>query len=124
MMSPTTGPVKILLLLACLAVAGCASSGRSLQLVSGGGVSYPAEARAQGLEGYVVVRYDVDAEGRVVNPRVIEAVPSGVFDAAALETVSTWRFRPARSSSQARVVEGVESRVQFALAGSEAYRAY
>lgn len=104
-----------------LLVAGCASSERSLQLVSGSAVVYPAAARAAGIEGYVVVRYDVDADGRTVNARVVEAEPADVFDAAALATVASWRFRPARGA-QPRRVEGVQSRVQFTLGGGEAYR--
>jgi protein TonB len=70
----------------------------------------------------VIVRYDVDAQGRVINPTVVEAEPAGVFDAAAIETVSSWRFRPARGNSQPQVIEGVQSRVEFALRGGEAYR--
>jgi TonB family protein len=116
--------LKTALLIAGLALVGCAASGRSLELVSGSAVIYPPEARAAGTEGYVIVRYDVDAEGRVINPRVVQAEPVGVFDAAAIETVSSWRFQPARGASQPRVIEGVQSRVQFSLGASEAYRNY
>jgi periplasmic protein TonB len=116
--------LKTALLVAGLALVGCAASGRSLELVSGSAVIYPPEARAAGTEGYVIVRYDVDAEGRVINPRVVQAEPAGVFDAAAIETVASWRFQPARGASQPRVIEGVQSRVQFSLGASEAYRNY
>jgi TonB family protein len=113
-----------LLLSALLMLAACASeSVRSLQLVSGSGVIYPPEAKAQGIEGYVVVRYDVDAAGQVINARVVEAKPEGVFDAAALETVSSWRFRPAEGAAPS-FVEGVESRVEFSLDAGDAYRDY
>jgi len=115
---------KFVLLIAALALAGCSASGRSLELVSGSAVVYPPAARAAGTEGYVVVRYDIDAEGRVINPTVVEAQPAGVFDAAALETVSSWRFRPARSTSRLEVIEGVQSRVQFSLGAGAAYRDY
>jgi TonB family protein len=115
---------KSALLVAALALAGCAASGRSLELVSGGTVVYPAEARAAGTEGFVVVRYDIDAQGRVINPTVVEAQPAGVFEAAAIETVSSWRFRPARRGSQPQVIEGVQSRVEFSVRAAEAYRDY
>jgi TonB family protein len=111
-----------LLFLVLLAVSGCASSGRSLELVSGSAVVYPPEAHAQGIEGYVIVQYDVDATGRVINAEVIEAEPAGVFDAAALETVSSWRFRPARGSRQPEVIERVRSRVEFSIDAGAAYR--
>lgn len=122
MMSRIPAPLKTSLLIAVLALAGCAASGRSLELMSGSAVIYPPEAQAKGIEGYVVVRYDVDATGRVVNPRVIEAQPQGIFDAAALDTVSSWRFRPASGTRQPAVVKDVQSRVQFSLGGGEAYR--
>jgi len=115
---------KSALLIAVLVLAGCASGGRSLELVSGSAVVYPPEARAAGTEGYVVVRYDVDAAGRVINPTVVEAQPAGVFDAAAIETVSSWQFRPARPGSQPQVIEGVRSRVEFSMRAAEAYRDY
>jgi protein TonB len=110
------------LLLALIVLAGCAASGRSLELVSGSAVIYPPEAQAKGIEGYVVVQYDVDANGRVINAAVVAAEPAGVFDAAALETVSSWRFRPSRGSRQPEVIERVRSRVEFSLDAGTAYR--
>jgi TonB family protein len=103
---------------------GCASTGRSLELVSAVAPVYPAEARAAGQEGYVVVRYAVDAEGRVRHPVVVAAEPAGVFDAAALRTVGAWRFRPARAGAGPALIEGVESRVEFTLSAGAAYRDY
>jgi protein TonB len=115
---------SMVLLPALLLLVACAADAtRSLQLVSGSGVVYPPEAKSRGVEGYVVVRYDVDAAGQVINARVIEAKPEGVFDAAALETVSTWRFRAAEGAA-VRVVEGVQSRVEFSLDSGDAYRDY
>lgn len=111
-----------LLLMALIVLAGCAASGRSLELVSGSAVIYPPEAQAKGIEGYVVVQYDVDAGGRVINATVVAAEPAGVFDAAALETVSSWRFRPARGTRQPEVIERVRSRVEFSLDAGAAYR--
>jgi TonB family protein len=122
MMIPAVRSLRCAALIGVLLVAGCATAGRSLELVSGSAVVYPPDAQAAGIQGYVVVRYDVDASGRVINPRVVAADPPEVFDAAALETVSSWRFRPARGASQPRIIEGVESRVQFTLGAGEAYR--
>jgi protein TonB len=116
--------LRTLLLVAVSVLAGCAASGRSLELVSGSAVIYPPEAQAKGIEGYAVVQYDVDADGRVINAAVVEAEPVGVFDAAALETVLSWRFRPARGSSQSEVIERVRSRVEFSLDAGAAYREY
>ena len=84
------------LLLATMAVAlaGCASPSRPPQFIGGADLVYPTDARATGVEGRVAVRYDVTATGTVANAVVVESEPPGVFDAAALAAVRTWRFRP------------------------------
>ena len=55
---------------------------------------YPAAARADGIEGRVVVRYDITVAGTVANAVVVESEPPSVFDDAALKTVRSWHFRP------------------------------
>lgn len=107
--------------LAALLLAGCAAQDRPMQLLSGNGPIYPPEARAAGVEGHAVVRYDVDIEGRVSNARVVASSPQGVFDQAALQAVSSWRFRPAERDGQRQAVDGLESRLDFRLKGGEAY---
>ena len=75
-------------------LASCASLSRPPQFVGGADLVYPAAAKAKGVEGRVVVQYDVTAAGTVANAAVVESEPPGVFDEAALDAVRTWRFRP------------------------------
>lgn len=105
-----------------VAVAGCAGGSGTLPLVSATGAVYPPDARDAGIEGYVVVRYDVDAEGRVRNARVVDAVPPGVFEESALQAVSRWRFRPPAETEGP--VTGLESRLEFSLEGADRYEDY
>ena len=49
-------------------------------------VKYPEAAKAKGLEGKVVIRFTVDAKGKVVNPTVIRSVDP-MLDAEALRVV-------------------------------------
>lgn len=100
---------------------GCAGGNRPLQLVSGTGAVYPPTARSAGIEGHVVVRYDVDVEGRVRNARVVSASPPDVFDEAALQAVSRWRFRAPERGGEPQPVSGLESRLEFTLRGGDAY---
>lgn len=104
-----------------LAAGGCASRHAPLQLVSGTGAVYPPAARAAGIEGYVVVRYDVDIDGRVRNARVVSAEPAGVFDESALQAVSRWRFSEPKRDGVPAPVEGLESRLDFRISGGDAY---
>ena len=73
--------------------------------LGGGGVSKPVftyqpqplfteEARKARIQGIVLLRFVVDAEGNVVNPIVIKDLPLGLTESA-LETVKTWKAEPA-----------------------------
>lgn len=111
-------------LTALVLLAGCASNDRPLQLVSGTGAIYPPQAREQGVEGYVVVRYDVDVEGRVRNPRVVSASPPEVFNEAAVQAVSRWRFRAPETDGEPQPVTGLESRLEFTVEGGDPYESF
>ena len=100
---------------AVLALAGCASAPRPLQLVAAGSLAYPEAARAEGIEGVVQVRYDVDVTGAVVNAHVVVADPPETFDQAALDFVLSWRFRPPEANGRPVVVEGNVSEIAFRL---------
>ncbi|MGA0840591.1 MAG: energy transducer TonB, partial [Pseudomonadales bacterium] len=102
--------MRFIVLLLFISLAGCAASERSLELISGAAPAYPPAARAAGQEGWVQVRYNIDDAGRVQSPIVIAAQPAGVFEEAALATVSAWRFRPAAPGAEPRVIQNVESR--------------
>jgi len=53
---------------------------------------YPRAALQRGVEGSVLLEFSIDGSGNVVSPRVIESRPRGVFDAAALEALSKWKY--------------------------------
>lgn len=113
----------MLLLMAC--VGGCAGgTNRPLQLVSGSGPAYPEAAREERLEGYVVVRYDISVDGRVVRARVARSEPPGVFDAAALAAVRSWVFNPAIVDGEPQAENGRESTVTFKIDGGDDYLEY
>ena len=60
---------------------------------------YPPRALAMNLDGWVVVRFDVTADGLVTNPAVVES-SHRIFEKAALDTVQKFRYKP-------RVINGV-----------------
>ncbi|ELR03694.1 hypothetical protein GMDG_08932, partial [Pseudogymnoascus destructans 20631-21] len=64
--------------------------------------AYPAGARSQKLEGYVVVSYSVSASGAVSNVSVVSASPPGIFNAATVAAVRQWRFKPSPQGAQGR----------------------
>jgi len=65
--------------------------------------SYPKGAEARGIEGSVTLKFNVDAGGNVVAPQVVDATPPGVFDAAAIEALTKWKYAPGSAASDVQV---------------------
>jgi protein TonB len=89
---------------------GNGSSGDTAASRSGGGGArlvrhvppvYPAPARQRGIEGRVVVRLVVGADGVPAEVRVAQGSGSDLLDAAAVDAVRQWRFEPARRAGVA-----------------------
>lgn len=76
--------------------------------------AYPPRARAKGLEGYVVLRFLVGADGQVKKVSVVESSPEGVFEEAALQAARNWTFKPATYQGQP-VSLAVNRRLSFKL---------
>lgn len=79
---------------------------------------YPQRALARGIEGYVVVGFDIAPSGAVVNPEVIEASPPGVFDRAALNAVKKFKYKPKVIDQRAVATGGLLHRIVFELEDS------
>ena len=114
----TRSVTTLLLTSLTLTFAGCASTARPPQFISGTDMVYPAGAQAEGVEGRVVVRYDVTPAGTVANAVVVESAPPGVFDEAALTTVRSWRFRPKVDRGEVVLARGQVSELVFRLGES------
>jgi protein TonB len=63
--------------------------------------AYPAAARRNGEEGTVTLRVLVSADGAPREVALERSSGSSALDAAALATVRTWRFVPARRGAEA-----------------------
>lgn len=48
--------------------------------------------------GTVIVEFCVEPDGSVSHPSVVKSNPPGRYDAAALKTISQWKFYPRRIS--------------------------
>ncbi len=75
---------------------------------------YPPGARQRGLEGEVLLRFVVTAEGRVEDVEVVDAQPGTVFVSAARSAVERWRFEAAQRAGQPVAVR-VEVPLEFKL---------
>jgi TonB family protein len=85
-----------------------------LRLVSAPPATYPAEAQAEGLEGWVDVEFVVARSGQTRDGRVIESRPSSRFDAAALAALAAYRYAPFEQDGRT-YERRVRLRIRFVL---------
>ena len=105
-----------------LLLAGCAAGPtRPPLFMAGDGPVYPPEARAQGVEGYVKLRYAITVDGTVESLVVVDAKPVGVFEEAALNAVRAWRYKPMVIEGEIRRAENVRSTLRFEVGNPERY---
>lgn len=76
--------------------------------------SYPPAARRRGIEGKVIVRAEIQADGTCSRAELKQGSGHGLLDQAALDAVRKWRFIPARKGSQA-VAAWVDVPITFKL---------
>lgn len=82
-------------------------TGRELVPLSTARPQMPPWACKQKLRGWVEVVFLVTPRGKVENVRIVDASPRGVFEAAAIESVSNWIY-PKGGKTAAEVKQRVE----------------
>jgi len=75
---------------------------------------YPVRALEQSLEGYVVVQFDVAADGTVGNVVVVESSHS-VFERSAIQAAQRFRYKPRVVDGVPLPTPGVQARLTFRL---------
>ncbi|MFQ2909013.1 TonB family protein [Aeromonas allosaccharophila] len=55
---------------------------------------YPYRAQQSGIEGFVTLRFSVNADGGVQDVEVVEAKPKRQFERAAIQAINKWRYQP------------------------------
>ncbi|BDH45814.1 hypothetical protein TUM12370_18580 [Salmonella enterica subsp. enterica serovar Choleraesuis] len=87
---------KILMTIAVLILMGCAGGHKKHvdkpRIIHKELPVYPYYAAKNHIDGVVVFNYDVDAEGKVSEMRIIKSTPDHLFDDAVVKAVAKWRF--------------------------------
>lgn len=79
-------------------------------------VRYPGRATQAGLEGVVLARYDVNAQGRTENIEIVASVPHPIFGEAVETAVSGWTYTPRTIDGEATTQRGLVTSFEFAMA--------
>jgi protein TonB len=75
--------------------------------------SFPQEAQLKGIEGWVMLRFDITEEGRVENIQVVDANPRNLFEREARNAVKKWKYAPRLANGQSVKVVGREVQIDF-----------
>ena len=54
----------------------------------------PQVAYDNQIDGWVMLAFNVNPDGRVSDIQIMDAYPRGVFEANAVEAISSWRYSP------------------------------
>ena len=76
---------------------------------------YPSKALRQGKQGYVVLSFDINEAGRVINIAVIEAKPKRLFEREAQRALKKWKYKPMLVNGEAVSQLGQKIRLDFQL---------
>jgi len=86
----------------------------SLELLHYAKPQFPTTASLKGLDGWVDVQFTVRSDGTTGDISVVGAQPAGVFEAATMEAVRKWKYRPVMRNGRP-TDQRVQQRVRFAL---------
>ncbi len=76
---------------------------------------YPVSAAKEGVEGSVLLQFDIDRAGMVKNVEVVNASPAYVFDNVAKTALKQWQYEPSNNYHKSNLVQ-----LDFALSKDSA----
>lgn len=76
---------------------------------------YPARAMKKGAEGYVVISFTIDQQGRPTDIKVTEAKPRRLFEREAIRALRKWKYQPKVVEGKAIAQVGQTVRLEFKI---------
>jgi periplasmic protein TonB len=86
----------------------------SIPVLRSSPMTYPSRAKQREIEGSVTVAIHVGSDGRVMNMKILDSTPPGVFDEAVINAIPNWIFTPAKYQGR-NVAIWVELPIPFRL---------
>lgn len=76
---------------------------------------YPVKALRKDIQGHVIVRFHIDANGTPYDEAIVEAQPKGVFEQAVLDSLRQSRFRAPQLNGEPVALKNIEETFYFRL---------
>ncbi|SJL83141.1 energy transducer TonB [Vibrio palustris] len=76
---------------------------------------YPSRAQSRGIEGFVVLKFTIDASGHPVDIEIIKAKPKHMFEREARRALRRWKYKPKEVGGQAVSQPGQTVKLEFRL---------
>jgi periplasmic protein TonB len=76
---------------------------------------YPRKALRLGKQGYVLLSFDINQVGKVVNIQVLEAQPPRLFERSAKFALKKWKYKPMLVNGKAVNQHGQKIRLDFKM---------
>lgn len=76
---------------------------------------YPVEAAMRGVEGWVLLKFDITTTGSVENIKVIRAHPVRTFERAAMTALAKWKYKPKIKNKRAVAQRNNMTQIDFKL---------
>lgn len=77
--------------------------------------NYPDIALRRGLEGWVILGFDVTRLGTTENIVVLESEPGSYFDRAAIRALERWKYMPKKVDGKAVATTNLQTKLVFEL---------
>ncbi|KGJ97346.1 energy transducer TonB [Colwellia psychrerythraea] len=77
---------------------------------------YPIGAARDGIEGWVVLAFDINAIGEVINISIVDSQPKRTFDKAARQALKKWKYRAKSVDGKAVVQQNFTVQLDFSMA--------
>lgn len=74
---------------------------------------YPIIAMQDGIEGWVKLRFDINAVGAVENIEVIDAQPKRIFNKEARRALRKWKYQAKSADGEAMIQQGLIVQLDF-----------
>ncbi|MGO1296357.1 MAG: energy transducer TonB [Vibrio sp.] len=76
---------------------------------------YPSRAQRRGVEGFVLLKFTIDAAGKPVDINIIKAKPKHMFEREAILALKRWKYKPKEVNGKAVSQPGQTVKLQFRL---------